>query len=178
MTQHEDGRSAIDEVIRVWTSTYDGLGEQEIGQRVSAFRLIARAIAAGEPVSGDSYAAQTGLSRETVSEVFRGLSASGMEFDADGNLIGAALTTVRTPHRFRVNGRDLFAWCALDTLILPGLIGETAEVVSSCAATGDEIRLRVTPGAEAEYTPAEAVLTVVLPGVSDYTGATGPKSPT
>jgi len=51
----------------------------------------------------------------------------GMESGDSGNIVGAALTTRETPHKVRLSGRDLYAWCALDTLFIPGLLGEDAE---------------------------------------------------
>ena len=166
-----------DDVIRSWTATSAGGSQEENDQRILRFAAIVRAIAEESPVSPERYAAATGLPPERVSEVFEGLSASGWQFDSEGNLVGAALTPLRTPHGFRVGGRDLYAWCALDALFLPGLLGETAEVQSTCPTSGDEIRLPVSPEAEAEYTPPETVLTIVVPGPST-TWTTGPASPT
>ena len=42
--------------------------------------------------------------------------------------------------------------------------------------TGATIRLRVTPSGVEDYTPATAVVSVVLPGVSCTTDRTGPTS--
>jgi alkylmercury lyase len=108
--------------------------------------------------------------------VFGRLRETGLEFDGDGNLVGAALTLRPSPHRFRVAGRDLFAWCSLDTLFLPGLLEETAEVESACPVTGVPIRLRVTPDRVEAYSPATTVLSIVLPGISCSTDRTGPAS--
>jgi mercuric reductase len=108
--------------------------------------------------------------------IFASLRETGLEFDDQGNLVGAALTLRPSPHRFRVAGRDLFAWCSLDTLFLPGLLGETAEVASTCPVTGETIRLRVAPERVEEYAPATMVLSVVLPGISCSTTRTGPAS--
>lgn len=168
----------VDDVIRAWTATQAGMSQEEIDRRILGLTAMVRAIAEGSPVSPERYATATGLPPERVSELFKDLSAAGVQFDAEGNLVGAGLTPLPTPHRFRVKGRDLYAWCALDTLFLPGLLGETAEVWSTCPTTGDEIRLTVSPEAEVEYTPREAVVTIVVPGSSTPTGATGPASPT
>ncbi len=168
----------LDDVIRAWAATNAGVSEEEIDQRILRLAAIVRAIAEESPVSPERYAAATGLASERVSELFRGLSASGVQFDSEGNLVGAGLTPVPTPHRFRVKGRDLYAWCALDSLFLPGLLDEAAEVRSTCPVSGAEIRLTVSPEAEADYTPRDTVLSVVVPGGSTSIGTTGPESPT
>ncbi len=112
-----------DDVIRAWTATSAGASQEESDQRILRLAAIVRAIADESPVPPERYAAATGLPPERVAEVFQGLSAAGVQFDSEGNLVGAGLTPVPTPHRFRVGGRDLYAWCALDALFLPGLLG-------------------------------------------------------
>lgn len=67
-----------------------------------------------------------------------------IELDEARNVVGTAGLTLReTPHMFEVEGQRLHAWCALDALTLPRLVGRTARVVSLCAATGVAIRLTV-----------------------------------
>ena len=70
-----------------------------------------------------------------------------MQFDETGNVVGAALTTLPTPHRVSFGGSfgdsfggDLFAWCALDTLFIPGLLDQTADVESTCPVSNSPIR--------------------------------------
>jgi alkylmercury lyase len=50
------------------------------------------------------------------------------------------------PHRLHVDGRELRAWCAWDTLFLPELIGKPAAVASSCPTIGETVSLEVIPG--------------------------------
>ena len=165
-----------DEVLRAWTATSIGVLQEESDQQILRLSAVVQAIAEESPVSPERYATATGLPPERVREAFESLSAAGVQFDSEGNLVGAGLTAVATPHRFRVKGRDLYAWCALDALFLPGLLGETAEIQSICPTTGEEIRLTVSPEVEAEYSPPDTVLTIVVPGAA--IGTTGPASPT
>jgi alkylmercury lyase len=90
--------------------------------------------------------------------------------------VGAALTLNPSPHRFRVNGNELYAWCALDTIFLPGLLGETAEVESPDPITGETIRLTIAPDGVRDYRPTNAVLSIAVPGVSCSREQTGPQS--
>ncbi|MGH2896721.1 MAG: organomercurial lyase [Solirubrobacteraceae bacterium] len=46
-------------------------------------------------------------------------------------------------HRLDLDERTVSAWCALDTLFLPDLLGETVHVTSRCPVTGQEISLTV-----------------------------------
>jgi alkylmercury lyase len=74
---------------------------------------------------------------------------------------GMALATM--PHRVSVDGRQVPAWCAWDTLFLPELIGETATVESSCPTTGESVQLVVAPDAVREVAPAGVVLSFLRP---------------
>ncbi len=75
-------------------------------------------------------------------------------------------------------GKELYAWCSLDTLFIPGLLGEDAEISSTCPVSGDPIRLRVTPAGVQNFSPPDAVVSIVLPNVGQESIRTGPASPT
>lgn len=66
------------------------------------------------------------------------------------------------PHRMRLPGREVRAWCAWDTLFLPELIGETVTVESPCPTTGETVRLAVGPEGIDAVSPAGAVPPAVL----------------
>lgn len=68
------------------------------------------------------------------------------------------LSLAETPHRFRDDGRDLYTWCAWDTLFLPEVLGRTAEVESTCPTTGAAVSLRVDRSGPRDVAPAETVL--------------------
>jgi alkylmercury lyase len=67
------------------------------------------------------------------------------------------------PHCLEVDGRQLCAWCAWDTLFLPELLGRTVDVSSRCPTTGEAIRLRVAPDGVHGLVPADAVLSFLRP---------------
>ncbi len=168
----------LETALDAWESSTRAASEEEADARARAYTFLICQIAAGKALSSDDFARELGMAPEAASGVFAGLQASGMEFDPAGNLIGAALTPRPTPHRISFDGKELFAWCALDTLFIPGLLDQVADVRSPCPATGEEIRLRVGPHGVEACDPRQAAISVVLPGVGCAPGETGPESPT
>ena len=78
--------------------------------------------------------------------------------------LGWELTLRPTPHRFNIDGKQLYTWCALDTLFFPAVIGRPARVGSPCAATCTPIRLTVDPAAGVNaLEPSTAVVSIVTP---------------
>ena len=91
------------------------------------------------------------------------MMAMGAELDESGRLVGNVLTLNPTPHHMNVDGKQLYAWCALDTLFLPAFLGRTAEVSSTCPATGEAIELTVTPEGIEHFHPEGTVISIVDP---------------
>jgi alkylmercury lyase len=52
----------------------------------------------------------------------------------------------------------------MDTLLFPSVLGRTVHVESTCPATGQAIRVTVTPDAITSVNPAEAVVSQLTPG--------------
>jgi len=115
----------------------------------------------GEPVAPDEVAATIGKPREEAADLLRKLPS--VELDDKGNLIGMGLTLRSTPHRFEVEGRALFTWCALDALIFPVIIGKPARIESPCPATGIRVRVQLTPDRVERVEPSNAVVSMVTP---------------
>jgi alkylmercury lyase len=132
--------------------------------RVEGQELLPHAIrllADGEPVALEQLAAAAGWS---VGDVEAALAAqTSAERDSQGRLVGLALTLRPTTHRFTVDGRTLFAWCASDTLMLPVILGRPALVESTCPQTGRPIRIELTPDGVERLDPPGAVMTAVRP---------------
>jgi alkylmercury lyase len=68
-----------------------------------------------------------------------------LETDEQGRIVGSGLTLRPTPHRFALDGRQLYTWCALDTLILPVVLEQGATVESPGHGAGTTILLTVDP---------------------------------
>jgi alkylmercury lyase len=89
-----------------------------------------------------------------------------VECDGQGRIVAAGLSLVPTPHQFRVNGHTLYTWCAIDTLMYPLVLQQTAQVVSRCPVTGLMVRLSVTPEHVKDLDPADTLVSLVVPEAS------------
>lgn len=85
------------------------------------------------------------------------------EYDEAGRIVGHGLTLRPTPHRFTVDGQELYTWCALDTLMFPTLLRRRARVESTSAGSGQPISLTVEPDGITSVEPATTVVSVINP---------------
>ena len=175
----------VEEVIEAWKRRFDDDSDSKrslLNESHSLTSLLLKLLTEGYPVSAAQLAELSGLPLKQIEAAFNRFEIAGGEFDNNGNLVGAALTLNPTPYRFRVNGKQLFTWCSLDAIFLPGLLEQTAEVESICPVTGEPITLTITPNGIGEASPEQTVLSVTVPGVSCATGEsclpnkTGPQS--
>jgi len=120
-----------------------------------------RLLAEGAPVEVERLAAASGWS---VAEIEAALDEqTSAERDDRGRLVGLALTLHSTPHRFTVDGRTLYAWCASDTLMVPVILGRPGVVESTCPQTGQPIRIELTPSGVEQVEPLGTVVSAVRP---------------
>ncbi|MGH3505064.1 MAG: organomercurial lyase MerB [Nocardioidaceae bacterium] len=122
-----------------------------------ALRLLAQ----GRPVRPAQLAAAAGWPRAQVETVLHGFTAT--EWDTRGRLIGLGLTLRPTPHRFVIDQRVLFTWCAMDTLLFPVILGSRVQVHSHCASTSASITFTVSPDGTNDLAPASTVVTEIRP---------------
>ncbi len=80
-----------------------------------------------------------------------------------GRIVGQGLTLRPTPHRFTVDGEELYTWCALDTLIFPALLDRPARVesVSPGQRRDDPRHHRSGCRCHRRHTPPSAVVSLV-----------------
>jgi alkylmercury lyase len=131
---------------------------------VEAAELLPHAIrllSEGEPVALERLAAAAGRPFEDVATALD--EQASTERDEQGRLVGLVLTLRPTPHRFSVDGRTLYAWCATDTLMVPVILGKPSVVESTCPQTGRPIRIELAPDAVERLDPPEAVMSAVRP---------------
>jgi alkylmercury lyase len=123
---------------------------------------VVRQLAHGHPITAeqmDRLIADLGIAREEAHQFLREVT----ERDETDQIVGAmGLSLSDHPHRLSVVGVSLSAWCALDTLFLPTMLGQTATIESPSPVTHQPIRLRVSPEQVEEVDPISAVVSYVL----------------
>ncbi len=113
----------------------------------------------GKPALPEEIAAASGKSSEEVRAALGRFP--GTEWDERGRVVGLGLTLQLTPHRLKLEGRTLFAWCALDALLFPVLLGRPASIESPCRGTGDPMHIEVSPAGIEMVEPPSAVVSIV-----------------
>lgn len=131
------------------------------GQRIGL--ALIRTMAAGEPVCDLEVAVAAGTIESSVRDALG--RWPGVFRDDDGRVVAfMGLSVVEFgEHRIELDGRRLTAWCAWDTLFLPGLLGRPARVSSRCPVTGEAISLTVTADGPQAVSPAGMVLSFLAP---------------
>lgn len=138
--------------------------ENSNAEGYALFHRLILLLAEGQAVSPARIAGALERSIEEIETTLRQMPS--IELDEDGNVVGAGLTLRPTPHRFTINDRTMFTWCALDALMFPGLLKQTVQVESPCVTTNIPVRVKVTPNGVEQVEPAEAVVSLVAPGAS------------
>ena len=132
--------------------------------RIEGLELVPHAmrlLAEGEPVALEELAAAAGRPLEEVHAALG--EQTSVELDADGRLVGLGLTLRPTPHRYRLDGRTMFAWCASDALTFPVVLGRPGIIEAVCGSTGQPIRIELTPAGVEHVEPSDAVVSAVRP---------------
>ncbi len=147
--------------------TTEAWSERIVGQK-EAFNLalihLLEELAKGEPISSEHASEVLGLPLKKIDKMFVAIDAAGGQLDDEGNFIGMVLTLKPTRHSFRVDGKDMYAWCSLDTILLPGILEAEGEIESTDPVTGETIRLTITADQVVKVEPAGAVTSVFVPG--------------
>ena len=126
------------------------------GQRLAL--ALYRLLGEGEPVRPEDLAERFSLPVEEVAAL---LEEAPVQRDEEGRVVALGGLTLRpTSHALEVDGRTLHAWCALDTLFLPELLGRPARIRSTCPQTGETISLTVDAEGVHEVAPRGAVMSL------------------
>ena len=97
-----------------------------------------------------------------------------MHTDEQGRIQGFwGLSTKPTHHQVTIDGRKLWAWCAVDTLLYAELLGETTRIETRDPEMGEMNRLVVSPSRVEAVEPTGIVVSVVRPQTADLRSNTG-----
>ncbi len=159
-------RPTTEEATTAWRETMvrGQKAVEDMGTSPLAHIHLLEELAKGGPVSRERASELHGVSREEIDELFSAIHASGGQLNDQGELIGMALTLKPTRHNIRVNGNDMYAWCSLDTILLPGVLETAGEIESTDPLTGETIRLTVTADQVVKVEPPGAVTSIFVPG--------------
>jgi alkylmercury lyase len=117
-------------------------------------RALLRKLACGEPVSAAMLASAADRDEREVSSALA--RWPNVRRDEQGRVVAFGGLSLRpTEHRFAVAGRQLYTWCAWDTLFVPELLNEQAHAESTCPVTGAAVRLTIAPGRVIASQPAD-----------------------
>ena len=116
-------------------------------------------LARGKPASPEEITAASAKSPEEVRATLDQFPSA--EWDKQGSVVGLGLTLQLTPHRLELEGRTLFAWCALDALLFPILLERPASIESPCRGTGELVHIEVTSSGIEAIEPTAAVVSIV-----------------
>jgi alkylmercury lyase len=103
----------------------------------------------------------------TVDQVDQSLASwPGVYRDDEGRVVGFwghAVAPLDPEYRLKANDRTTYAWCALDTLFIPSLVGETMSVEATDPVSGEPVSLVVDRDGARDVSPAGAVVSMVVP---------------
>src|SRR2546425_4272538 len=138
--------------------------EQRLG--LEMYRQLAR----GEPVSRAELARALEAPTDTVEELLGRPNLKSLTYtDEGGQIIGFGGLAVREmPHRFKVDGRTLYTWCAWDSLFIPVILGVAAEVESPVPGSSAPVRLSVAPDGVNRLGPRPAAISFLLPSAQTF----------
>jgi alkylmercury lyase len=93
----------------------------------------------------------------------------GVYYNNDNHIIGYwGLAIEQMGHRFEVDGKELYTWCAWDTLFIPEIIGKTARVESTCPVTKEKICLTISPDGIKSAKPTGVHVSFVTPDAGKF----------
>jgi alkylmercury lyase len=129
------------------------LGQQRLA--LAGYRLLGE----GQPFGVHDLAEHTGRPPEEAAAFLEQWPL--VQRDRQGRVLGfGGLSLKPTSHALELDGRTLYAWCALDTLFLPERLGRPARVRSTDPETRETISLTVNASGPDDVAPEGAVMTL------------------
>ncbi len=152
-------KKLIENFLSAFPAEYINLSRHEQQIAAQTYRTLSKGI----PVSIADLSASLGLETEYIKSITD--EWAGIYYDDEKRIIGYwGLALTKMGHRFIVDGRTLYTWCAWDTLFIPQIIGKTVEVESRDPLTKEIVKLKVTPtDGISKIEPSEAVISFMIP---------------
>lgn len=132
-----------------------------------------QALARGAPVRPDALGKALALPTRDVLSLLARPQLAALTFTNRRDEIvgfGGLAVTGDMAHRLQVGDQSLFAWCAWDTMFLPGILGRTLRVESRPPAGDELVRLTIAPEGVQRVDPDSAVLSFILPTAAAFAG--------
>lgn len=130
--------------------------------RAAMMAAMLRLLADGRPIArpaAEAALTEVGVDSGRIAEFLD----SWTQRDPDGAIVGLGLTQRPTGHRITLDGApQLWAWCALDTLLFTRLLGRASAVASTPPGASSTVHLALDPHAVPTTDPAEAVITIPI----------------
>jgi alkylmercury lyase len=112
-------------------------------------RAVFRSVLEGHGIRSEAVARTVQMSLTAVERAVDRLVERGtMERDTEfGELVAArGLSLAETPHRLTLDGRQLYAFCAVDAVGIPAALGADARAESRCHVCGAPVILLLAAG--------------------------------
>ncbi|MCT7376979.1 organomercurial lyase [Chelativorans salis] len=135
--------------------------------------VLLRELAKGEAVTCSRLAQALGTTFGAAEALMKDSALCPFIYtDERDRIIGFwGLSVAPTHHQITVKGQRLWTWCAYDSLFIPELLGETAEIESRDPESNELIRLTVSPERIISTEPADIVVSMGRPDTWDQSSA-------
>lgn len=127
---------------------------------ITTYRLLSE----GKPVATEAIAGEVGV---PTAEVEAALDVwPGVYRDDAGRVAGfwgLAIAPLDPEYSLQTEGKTSYGWCALDTLFIPPLLGESVSVRATDPVNGEPVSLVVDGDGVREVRPSGALVSMVIP---------------
>jgi len=142
------------ELTRSFANLFEEIGENNW----KAYLQVQKELLKGIPLHVEQVAK---ILATPIGEAQRVVDKFG-ELNNQGEVVAfAGLSLVPTNHRFEVNNKSFYTWCAADALLFPSALGITAHIYSTDPVNKKAIELIVSPDEIEKIVPESVVVSIV-----------------
>jgi hypothetical protein len=124
-------------------------------------RWVLERFATGATVSLSSILERSRIAPTEIREILRRLATADLlVLDGTGEIVLAAypFSSIPTPHRVHLSGREVFALCAVDALGIAAMLKQDARISSRCAHCGSPVDIEARPERVTRHLPSQTVV--------------------